>query len=70
MEGSDLVGEHAVFVYQETEASLLLHQSLFTAISNEQLHVHLKVCQRFQALTTNTGEDYNTIITQQIVENE
>lgn len=54
MEGGDLIGQHAVLVYQETEASLLLQQSLLTAICEEQLHVHLTACQRFQALTTNT----------------
>lgn len=53
MEGGVLVGEQAVFVHQETEASLLLQQSLLTAVCDEQLHVHLTACQRFQALKTN-----------------
>lgn len=52
MEGGELVGEHAVFVHQETEASLLLQQSLLTAVCDEQLHVHLTARQRFQALNT------------------
>lgn len=56
MEGGNLIGQHAVLVYQETEASLLLQQSLLTAICEEQLHVHLTACQRFQALTANTEE--------------
>lgn len=54
MEGSELVGEQTVFVHQETEASLLLQQSLLAAVRGEQLHVHLTARQRFQALTTNT----------------
>lgn len=53
VKGSELVREHAVFVHQETEASLLLQQSLFTAVCDEQLHVHLTARQRFQALATN-----------------
>lgn len=66
MKGSKLVGEHAVFVHQETEASLLLQQSLLTAICDEHLHVHLTVCQCFQALTTNTHimQCYNNDISQ------
>lgn len=59
MEGGDLVGEQAVFVHQETKASLLLQQRLLTAVCNEQLHVHLTACQRFQALTK---KHYNNII--------
>lgn len=51
MEGSDLVGKRTVFVHQETEAPLLFQQSLLTAVSDEQLHVHLAARQRFQALT-------------------
>lgn len=50
VEGSDLVGQHAVFVHQKTEASLLLQQSLLTAVCDEQLHVHLTTRQCFQAL--------------------
>lgn len=52
MEVCKLVGKHAVFVHQETEASLLLQQSFLAALCDEQLHVHLTARQRFQALTT------------------
>lgn len=62
MEGSGLVGEHAVFVHQETETSLLLQQSLLTAVCDEQLQVHLTACQCFQALTTNTYAHIHNII--------
>lgn len=50
MEGGELVGEHTVFVHQETEASLLLQQSLFAAVCDEQIYVHLTIRQCFQAL--------------------
>lgn len=52
VEGGGLVGEHAVFVHQEAEAPLLLQQSLFAAVGQEQLHVHLTAHQRLQALRT------------------
>lgn len=41
IEVTNLTGEHAVFVRQETEASLFFQQSLSAAVSNELLHVHL-----------------------------
>lgn len=41
IEVANLTGEHAVFVRQETEASLFFQQSLSAAVSNELLHVHL-----------------------------
>lgn len=41
MEVANLIGEHAVFVRQETEAPLLLQQGLSAAVSDELLHVHL-----------------------------
>lgn len=41
VEGANLIGEHAVFVRQETEAPLLLQQGLSAAVSDELLHVHL-----------------------------
>lgn len=58
MEGSDLIGEHAVFVHKEAEASLLLQQSLFTSIRNEQLHVHLSARQSFQTLMDKEKSKY------------
>lgn len=41
MEAANLIGEHAVFVCQETEAPLFLQQCFSAAISDELLHVHL-----------------------------
>lgn len=41
MEVANLIGEHAVFVRQETEASLFFQEGFFAAVSNELLHVHL-----------------------------
>lgn len=50
MESSKLVGESAMFVHQEAEPSLLLQQSLLTAICNKLLHVHLAVGEGLQTL--------------------
>lgn len=52
MKRCDLIGKHAVFVHQETEAALLLQQSLFAAVGDKQLHVHLAARQRLHALRT------------------
>lgn len=41
MEVANLVGEHTMFVCQETKAPLFLQQRLFVAICNKLLHVHL-----------------------------
>lgn len=41
MEVANLIGEHAVFVSQETKTTLLLQQCLSAAIGDELLHVHL-----------------------------
>lgn len=50
MEGGEMIREYAMFVDKETETSLFLQQRFLTAVRNEQLHVHLSACQRFQAL--------------------
>lgn len=50
IEVANLTGEHAVFVRQETEASLFFQQSLSAAVSNELLHVHLAWWDSLQVL--------------------
>lgn len=41
MEVANLVGEHTMFVRQETKAPLFLQQRLSAAVGDELLHVHL-----------------------------
>lgn len=55
VEVANLIGEHAVFVRQETEASLLFQKRFSAAVSDELLHVHLARRDRLQKLRT--GQD-------------
>lgn len=52
MEITKLVREQAVFVCQETEASLFFQEGLSAAVGNELLHVHLSGRDGLQILQT------------------
>lgn len=51
-----MIGEHAVFVSQETEASLFLQQGLSAAVCDELLHVHLPRGDGLHILSTGSKE--------------
>lgn len=52
MKVAHLIGEQAVFVCQEAEAPFLFQQSLFAAIGNKLLHVHLTCWDGLHILQT------------------
>lgn len=52
MEITKLVREQAVFVCQETEASLFFQEGLSAAVCDELLHVHLSGRDGLQILQT------------------
>ena len=60
MEGGDMVGEHAVFVDQKAESSLLLQEGLSATISDELLHVTLPRRDGLHILRGRGGKEEGT----------
>lgn len=59
VEVAKLVGEHAVFVCQETEASFFFQEGLSAAVCDKLLHVHLSGGDGLQILRTGKEDNRN-----------